>query len=89
MSLDWQAPFYLAGQLFLFLLGWILVILIVGVAVVLFYAIAKAVITAIKGPKERKSITTDPQFKVYNSTSSSSQNRNVKRLPHDTEFDPL
>jgi hypothetical protein len=47
MSLDWKQPFYIAAELFLWLLGWALVSVIVLVGVAFFFEILRAFRNAI------------------------------------------
>ena len=55
MTIDWQKPFELAGELFLFVFGWTLVALIclLGLALVV------GVLNAFIGLFKRKSVKTD------------------------------
>lgn len=55
MEINWQAPFQLAWDLGLFLLGSILILLVVIIAVLVTYGLVKGFVLAIKrarGPKE-------------------------------------
>jgi hypothetical protein len=55
MEINWQAPFQLAWDLGLFLLGSILILLVVVIAVLVTYGIVKGFVLAIKrarNPKE-------------------------------------
>lgn len=54
MNIDWQAPFQLAWNLGLFLIGSILVIIIVGFALLLLFAIVKTFFDAFRRAKSQQ-----------------------------------
>jgi predicted LPLAT superfamily acyltransferase len=54
MNIDWQAPFQLAWNLGLFLIGSILVVIIVGIALLLLYAIVKTFFDAFRRAKSQQ-----------------------------------
>jgi hypothetical protein len=54
MEINWQAPFQLAWDLGLFLLGSILILLVVVIAVLVTYGIVKGFVLAIKRARTPK-----------------------------------
>lgn len=68
MDIDWKAPFQLAWDLGLFLIGSILVVFIVGVCLILLYGIIKSFFAAfakarngVKTPSLNKAKDSKPQ----------------------------
>lgn len=53
MNIDWQAPFQLAWNLGLFLIGSILVVIIVGFALLLIFAIVKTFFDAFRRARKQ------------------------------------
>lgn len=54
MEIDWQTPFVVAFEVFMFGLGWLLVALIVAFLVFFTYAIVKAIFRTIRGKAPEK-----------------------------------
>lgn len=54
MEIDWQTPFVIAFEVFMFGLGWLLVLIIVAFFAFLSYAIVASLIRTIKKQRERE-----------------------------------
>jgi hypothetical protein len=63
MDINWAAPFILAFELGMFLLGWVLVLLIVVIAAILVFGVIKSAIAALSGSK-KKTREFDPNSKA-------------------------
>lgn len=54
MNIDWRAPFELAFELGLFLVGSILVVFIIFVSLLILFGLVRAFFTALRTAKSRK-----------------------------------